>query len=474
MKRRAHFFQAFQVGAAFFALAIVAWGIARAADYEVGPGKPFRAIGQVPWGSLGPGDHVKINWRPEPYREKWVICGRGTERAPITVSGVPGPNGELPVIDGENAVTAKQPAYWGEARSVIKIGGSEETKKIPPAWILLENLEVRNARPPFGSLGVKGITRYVPHAAGVWIESGEHITVRGCAIHDCANGLFSSNQSREVLVERCRIEGNGMEKSIFQHNIYTESNGITFQYNRLGPLRPGCLGNNLKDRSAGLVVRGNWIEGGNRELDLVDADDNPAIRSNPAYYKTFVYGNLILEPPGDPGNQIVHYGGDMGKPAAYREGTLYFYHNTVVSRRADKTVLFRLMTQNERVDCRHNILRVTAPGRTLAMLDSVGQLHLANNWISPGWVPASGKSAGKITGGGCAPGAAPGFVNEAGNDFHLTGRSPCRGAGGALHPDALPAYRVLNEYVLHQSARARRDAASSAPDLGAFGFDDGR
>ena len=63
------------------------------------------SIADVPWATLGPGDTVRIHWRPEPYKEKWVICRQGTAELPITVIGVPGSNGELPVIDGVGAVT---------------------------------------------------------------------------------------------------------------------------------------------------------------------------------------------------------------------------------------------------------------------------------------------------------------------------------------------------------------------------------
>ena len=45
---------------------------ALAATYEVGPGKTFANIGDVPWELLQPGDTVLIYWRSTPYKEKWV------------------------------------------------------------------------------------------------------------------------------------------------------------------------------------------------------------------------------------------------------------------------------------------------------------------------------------------------------------------------------------------------------------------
>src|SRR6185503_10122766 len=97
---------------------------ASATTYEVGPGKPYATPSAVPWESLQPGDLVLIFWRSAPYKDKWVICRQGTAAAPITVRGVAGPGGELPVIDGNGATTRLALDYWGEERSVIKIGGA--------------------------------------------------------------------------------------------------------------------------------------------------------------------------------------------------------------------------------------------------------------------------------------------------------------------------------------------------------------
>ena len=63
--------------------------------YEVGVGKTFANIGDVPWENLKAGDQVLIYWRPQSYQEKWVIAVRGTELQPFVVRGVPGQSGEL-------------------------------------------------------------------------------------------------------------------------------------------------------------------------------------------------------------------------------------------------------------------------------------------------------------------------------------------------------------------------------------------
>ena len=109
--------------------------------------------------------------------------------------------------------------------------------------------------------------------------------IRNCILRDSGNGLFigaNDGQTQDILIEGNWIYDNGIEGSIYQHNTYTAAIGITYQYNHMGRLREDCGGNNLKDRSAGLVVRYNWIEDGNRQLDLVDAEDSAVLVNHPA------------------------------------------------------------------------------------------------------------------------------------------------------------------------------------------------
>ncbi len=440
---------------------------ARAATYEVGPRQPLANLGAVPWEKLLPGDTVLIHARNEPYREKFVICRAGKPDAPITVRGVPDAAGRRPVISGDGATTRPELQYWGDVRSVIKIGGAVNPPDTTPQHIVIENLEVCGARPPYTFTNAAGQRQnYTKNAAAITVEKAEHLTIRNCVLRDSGNGLFiSSNDqqvSRDILVTGNHIFDNGTAKSGLEHNVYSAGIRLVFEYNRFGPLRPGCLGNALKDRSAGLVVRYNWIEGGNRELDLVDAEDSALIRRDPGYRETFVYGNVILKLPTDLHSFVVHYGGDSPRPDNYRKGTLHFFHNTIVSYRPTMTMLFWLSSTAERCEFRNNLVHLTSPKAKLTLLKDVGNLHLDHNWLPPGWKNSFSTTpkavvTGAETGLG---GAAPGFMNLAAQDFRLTAASPCRDAGAGKS--------VERQYVLHQSSAARRD--DGKPDLGAFEF----
>ena len=456
------------------ALVALSAGASRAATYEVGPGRPYATPSAVPWESLQPGDQVLIYWRAAPYKDKWVICRQGTAAAPIVVRGVRGPDGARPVVDGNGATTRLQLDYWGEQRAVIKIGGASVPADLMPRHIVVEGLEIRSARPPFTFTDDAGGTgTYANNAASIWIEKGEQILIRDTVLHDSGNGVFVSSAgaliSRGIVIERSHIHGNGNLGSLFEHNAYTEALGTVYQFNRFGPLRAGASGNNLKDRSAGLVVRYNWIEGGNRQLDLVETD-SATIQADASYRTTHVYGNVLVEPDGAGNRQIVHYGGDNGTTSTYRKGRLLFYQNTLVSARDDRTTLFRLSTNDEQAEARNNIFYAVHPGPNLQLLDATGILSLSHNWFKPGYITTLSGLEGVVDDDGTSVlGSSPGFVDQAAQDYRPAQTSDAVNAGTALPAGAPP---VLREYVPHLGEQAR--PADGVADLGAFEMRDGQ
>ncbi len=359
---------------------------------------------------------------------------------------------------------------------MIKVGGASIPADTMPRYIVIENLDVRGARPPFAFTNDAGAgSSYAANAAPIYVEKAEHLVIRNCELHDGGNGLFVASSgttvSRDILVEGNFIHDNGNGGSAYEHNSYTAAIGITFQFNRYGPPTPGALGNGLKDRSAGLVVRYNWIEGGNRQLDLVDAEDSSVIESDPAYRATHVYGNVLIEPDGAGNRQIAHYGGDSGNTAGYRKGTLYFHNNTVVSRRTDRTTLFRLSTNDERADARNNVVTTAAAaGTSLSLLDFSGVLDWSHNWAKPGWrLSFDGAPEAVLHDDGTTvTGASPGFLDEAGEDFRLRRDSACRDAGRALDPAVLPSHEPTRVYRRHRASDPRRKDA--VLDIGACEF----
>ncbi len=437
-----------------------------AATYEVGESKAYTSIGDVPWESLAAGDTVKIYWRAEPYRAKWVLCLSGGETSRITVTGVANAEGELPVISGDNASTRSELNFWNDTRGIIKIGGANTPTDTMPSYITVENLDIRSGRPGYNFTDRNGNTKtYSENCAAVYIEKGEHIIIRNCTIHDCGNGIFAGHDTLDLLVEGSYIYDNGISGSSHMHNNYTETKSIVFQYNHFGPLRDGCFGNNLKDRSAGCTIRYNWIDGGNRQLDLVETGYEE-IATLSSYSSTYVYGNILIEPDEAGNSQVCHYGGDGGDTSLYRKGVLYFYNNTVVSNRSGNTTLMRLSTDEETSEVFNNILYTSADGKFLAMSNSSGTVNLRNNWIKEGWKTSHGTLTGSVNDLGNKTGLSPGFIDVLAQDYAISASSSCVNAGYDI--SALSPYRPLVEYYKHQEAVSRY--SDEVVDIGAYEY----
>jgi len=453
--------------AAAAALAVAPWPLA-AVEHVVGPGRPLTEIEHVPWESLVAGDVVTIHARPQAYRAKWVLCARGTADQPILIRGVADAGGRLPVIDGADARTRSGLDFWGEERGVIKIGGANRPADLMPAHIVIESLAITGGRPPHRFIGRRGDTAYATNAAAVFIEKGESITLRGCVLSGCGNGLFVSPQSRRVTIEGCHIHANGIEGSILEHNAYTQSRSIDYRFNRFGPLRPGCRGNNLKDRSAETLVRANWIEGGNRALDLVDGDWESS-PEGPAPQRTLVIGNVLIKLDEEANNQVVHYGGDSGRLDRYRTAPLWLVHNTVVSLRPGSTTLVRLSSAEQRAECRGNIVFTTAPGRGLGVFGGEGEVTLRDNWLGRGWRETLSAGPGRVIVAARGPeGDDPGFVDPAAGDYRLLPGSPCAGRSSPPPGDVFPAGLPPLVRPAADAARVPMEAGDGFTSLGAL------
>jgi hypothetical protein len=452
--------------------AIVLSGALRAAVYEVGPGRAYASIGAVPWQNLGPGDQVNIYYRAQPYKEKWCINTSGTVAQPIVVRGIPDSAGRLPVIDGSEAVPPPPAAgYWNEERGLVKIGGANfGLVSGIPANIVIERLELRNASYlNYFRTGAGARTNYSYNAAAIYIERGENITIRRCTITGNGIGIFAGSndayQAKNLLVQYNLMYGNGIPADGTHTNIYTSAIGATFEYNLLHVM-PGSEVTNLKDRSSNGIYRYNWIEGGNRQLDLTEAPYT-SIMWAANYHRAFVYGNMILEYRGYDNAQIVHYGGDGLDKSAYHRGTLHFYNNTVISLRPDETVLVRLSDPSAYADIRNNI--VHTPLGPLQILFTDGFADLRNNWLQTGWKTNYYNTVGTVIDrGGNIVGAWPGFVNPGSQDFRLMGSSAAVNRGGPLAAEVPANLAATAEYVRHLAGQARPN--DGRIDMGAFEF----
>lgn len=396
-------------------------------DYQVGAGKTYPTLKDVPWPNLGPGDTVRIFYSATPHKGKFLITAKGTPTAPVRICGVKGPNGERPIIDGKSAVTRLGMVYGNspsvslihQERSVIVIKNIASDFFHFPENIQIDGLVVTGAHPAYQFTDVGGVVRsYTDFGACIWVDRGHNITIADNEIHDCSQGLYSKGSDDYLaspgngqfsMTKNLRVAGNifsniGIVGAIHEHSSYTASLGTVIEYNRYRAMRTGAMGNSIKDRSIGTVVRYNRIEDGARAIDLVEAEDFPETAlADPAYRKTFVYGNQIIK-DGDLGSTI-HYGGDHNADSTptsnygipfNRKGNLYVFNNTIRLTGTGVGVLFQLSTTEETAHIWNNIFMFD-PGIQYPSMRSDtdlgagsvytagGIVNLGKNWIVSNW-----------------------------------------------------------------------------------------
>jgi hypothetical protein len=482
-----------------FCILFLAWP-AGAKVYDVGPGQPYATIGSVAWSALKPGDKVQIHFRTQPYREKFLISSRGKPDAHITVVGISGPDGEQPVITGQDATTGGNMHYrwttpdYQQSLGVLQIGYRQDGPK--PGFIDVVNLKVTGAKSSNTYTAQDGSTHaYAADGCGVHIYGAEHVSFFRMTITGNANGFFAKSGetedvvSRDITLQNSLIYQNGVAGSFLEHDFYAEADRVTVQGNRFGMLIPGALGSILKDRSAGSVIRYNWFPTAARMLDLVEPEDGCPVLCSLAYYgQDFVYGNIFYSNGADPFEMThpIHYGGDSGT-GRERRGPLHFYQNTFVLQRDQrdgwKVAIFEVTRKTATIDARNNIFanfpRTSgSPPVEMDLSAGTGNFVLGPNWVSPGWhMTFTGLSAfeGTVTGAAnlISPSANdPGFVNTSAHDFHLTEKSSALNLAGGLGSAAFSSpsdqnFDVLLEYRDPAETEPRRSIRIDR-DLGAF------
>jgi hypothetical protein len=449
-------------------------GPAEGVTFEVGVGKRHLNPRDVPWQNLAPCDQVLIHYRAEPYSDIIMIGARGAPKKWITVRGVPGPNGQRPVFDGNNAVS---PTDKGINRFVDGGGmfiiakptgasfGFPATYK--PGYLHITGFKIQNVRPPARFTPASGgeqraWNRFV---AGIYAVPVENLAVTDNEFTGNSIGLFvnSTNdefaQSSNLTIARNYFHGNGIVNDAGLHNAYTEAVGTIYEYNYFGPPISGTAGDNIKERSAGLVMRYNYIEDGVNLIAMRDPESNWRYEAAQVdnfgerlVTKAFVYSNiLVARSPTVYGESsiVVGYGDGVayGTGAQVREGELYFYANKVVSWNnyrqyyTESVPLFAMLNVRAptTIVARNNLFfaQPRTAGATAAPFSIFyyqGIADFQSNWINRFQLTNASSGGGGLSVGTRFAGAGlgklaqstanPGFANLTANDFSSTPGSP--------------------------------------------------
>ena len=484
-------------------------------DFHVGPDQAYASIGDVPWYGLQPGDTVYIHHRSTPYREKFLISTRGTESRWIRVLGVPGPGGELPVISGDGATTSKNMHYrWQDATGgsaiqlygVVQIALAGGNAPPLPGYIEIAGLRIQDGYSDYRFTAENGTqAAYDGFAACIYARSVQHLLVRDNVLTNCGQGFYNwtgdgsggwwTGLQVDTVLRGNHFFNNGHRRSYTEHQVYTESDGVIIEQNRFGPQRAGALGSQIKDRSAGTVIRYNFIEQSPMgwDIDLVEPQESWAsLGSRPTYRQAFVYGNVILNDAGK-GSNFIHWNEDhqagRGR-ATLPGGKLFFYANTVVTvaNRSDFHAFTLFNATWGAYDCppgplpgvidvRNNLIVVLprTPGLATPKMKfgycGSENFEFGSNWVSGGWT-ANGRDVKGIAQVVSPSRNDPGFADLGAGDLRLAAGSSALGIGGALAPEVTRNSLGLDltprmQYRAHRQVEARQESGVGS-DAGAF------
>lgn len=491
--------------------------------FHVGSGQTYTTLGAVPWYQLPAGSTVFIH--SGTYNEKFLISTTGTATNWIRVLGVPDPStGALPVLSGQNAITSTNCHWRWQDPSIVQLNtgpvsvAPSDTVGTAVGYIEIANLEVKDVGPSYNFTAENGTTlAYGDFSSGIHTRSPQHLIVRDCVVHNCCMGFYdwTSDGSGtrfdialaiDIVIRRNHFYDNGLASNWSNHQTYTEADGVIIEGNRFGAPKTGMLGNHVKDRSAGTVVRYNYFEApteGGYNIDLVEPElgspslsysfDNPP-RPNPKYQEAWVYGNVFVRTGTN--TNFLHWNEDhYGQPSGMKgrasepNGRLYFFHNTIYDTSGLALVFIEHYGGHDcpayalpgRVDLRNNLIRTSLSSYTLGEYCYAvgGHWDFGKNWISPGYTLQGVEFTG--TSNIVSPvGNDAGFTNAAGGDFRLAVGSSARGVGAELHGAVSSNTTGVNQtptkqYALPHTSTGRatpmmiaRARAGIDSDLGAF------
>ncbi len=182
-------------------------------------------------------------------------------------------------------------------------------------WVLVgDNIRVENIE--FSGARVPDL-----NGAGIRLD-GSGLTVRHCYFHHCENGILTNNTGAgHILIEHCEFADNGAGDGQ-SHNVYVGRVAqLTFQYNYS---HHAVIGHNLKSRAQENLI---WY---NRIMDEETGNSSRLI-DLPSGGLAIVMGNILMQGPDAPNNNLIGYGLEGLTNAAPHE--IYIVNNTLVNER---------------------------------------------------------------------------------------------------------------------------------------------
>ncbi|WP_162653013.1 type I secretion C-terminal target domain-containing protein [Lentilitoribacter sp. Alg239-R112] len=328
--------------------------------YDIGmPGSPYQELGDIVWNDLEPGDIVNVHGRSESYNERLLLDVQGTEDQPITIQGVPGPNGEIPVLDSDGATTDVQFSnfnleYRQELGGSIYIGpaNSYPSPEDVPQFIIISGFEITGAGQGNSFTDTAGVEHSYGGSAGVYIKGGDDITIQDNFIHHNGMGVFSNSNHEYEITENLVIDGNtfednGLSGSYLRHHVYSEGVNTTVNGNTFGDKIDGDQGSLLKMRDVGVTITNNdFGSSPGHIIDLGDVQSDAMVAAGLNVTDEFHNDNVISGNTIDATTGNIYLGGDsLGKEGPIHSETyrksVDFTDNTITFE-TDRSDVWRL------------------------------------------------------------------------------------------------------------------------------------
>ena len=436
-------------------IVLAAAPFARAAVYQVGPGRLYTQLGALVAAlPLQGGDVVEVEGGGAPYAP--LVWDQGGEPGnPVVIRGV--------------RVGGRRPV----------LSGGTNTIELAANHVVLEGFEVTG-----------GSFRCVFHHA-------HDVTIRDVYIHDCpAHGLLGADEdSGSLTLEHSEIAraGNGTS----QHAIYVTSDQNTYPGSvfrmRYNYVHDQNGGNAVKSRAERNEIHHNWIEGARFHLlELIGPDEDAVTPPAGIREDSDVVGNVLIHKAYTPavGTAIdglfafVRPGSDIRVDAGgtnSSRGRYRFVNNTFVrTAAAAGSAVFRMFGFVESIEMSNNVFYNAAAGAPLLMrMDIAGgefqwvsgaRIAGQNNWVETGATVVPAAWTGTITG------ANPGFRRLSVSNLRPSSTSPLLGAGTAApsgpagSPFPAPLFPPTSEPPVRGKGRKRaHPRPAAAPiDIGAY------
>ncbi|WP_199242817.1 right-handed parallel beta-helix repeat-containing protein [Vitiosangium sp. GDMCC 1.1324] len=267
----------------------------------------------------------------------------------------------------------------------------------------------------------------VPDKNGAGIrQEGAGLTVRNCFFHDNENGVLAGDSANsDILIESSEFAHNGAGDGL-SHNMYINHvRSFTLRFSYSHAARSGHL---VKSRAYSTSILYNR---------LTDEDGNPSYEIElPNGGDALVLGNQIQQGTAAENSTLLSFAAEGASNPVQK---LYVVNNTFVN---DRTA-----------------------GATFVRVSGSPSGLVANNLFVGKGTPISGTVSERSN----LATSAPGLVDPAGFDYHLTAGSPAVNAGLALGSDGADFLAPMFQYVHPLGSEPRRTMGSGL-DVGAFEY----